>query len=52
MGTEVLALHVRSLPKSGGDTFISSSWAIYEELKVSHPETLKVLQTPDWPIQV
>ncbi|KAK3906362.1 hypothetical protein C8A05DRAFT_40786 [Staphylotrichum tortipilum] len=52
LGTEVLALHVRGLPKSGGDTFISSSWAIYEELKASNPETLKALQARDWPIQV
>jgi len=52
MGAEVLALHVRALPKSGGGTFVSPSWTIYEELKASYPEALKTLQAPNWPVQV
>jgi len=52
MGTEVLALHVRCLPESGGDTFVASSWAIYKELVASYPKVLEALCDPSWPIQV
>ena len=52
MGTDVLALHVRSLAEAGGDTFVSSSWTIYKELVSSYPEVLKALCDANWPIQV
>ncbi len=52
MGTDVLALHVRSLAEAGGDTFVSSSWTIYKELVSSYPEALKALCDANWPIQV
>jgi hypothetical protein len=52
MGTDILALHVRSLAETGGSTFVSSSWTIYKELVASYPEILKALCDPSWPIQV
>lgn len=52
MGTDVLALHVRSLAETGGNTFVSPSWSIYKELAASYPEALKDLCDPSWPIQV
>jgi hypothetical protein len=52
MGTNILALHVRSLAEKGGSTFVSSSWTIYKELVASYPEVLKALCEPGWPIQV
>ncbi len=52
MGAEVLALHVRDLSESGGDTLIASSWTIYKELEASHPDDLKVLLERNWPVQV
>lgn len=52
MGADVLALHVRSLPESGGNTFVASSWTIYKELAKSYPTVLKALCDANWPIQV
>jgi hypothetical protein len=52
MGTDVLALHVRSLAETGGNTFITSSWAIYKELVASYPTALEALSDASWPIQV
>ncbi|KAG7289406.1 hypothetical protein NEMBOFW57_005777 [Staphylotrichum longicolle] len=52
MGTDVLALHVRSLAETGGSTFVSPSWSIYKELAASYPEALKDLCDPNWPIQL
>ncbi|KAL2016171.1 hypothetical protein VTK56DRAFT_4111 [Thermocarpiscus australiensis] len=52
MGTEILALHIRSLAESGGNTFVASSWTIYKELVASYPEVLETLCDPSWPIQI
>lgn len=52
MGADVLALHVRSLAETGGNTFVASSWTIYMELARSYPDALKTLSDPSWPIQV
>ncbi|KAL2162884.1 hypothetical protein VTH06DRAFT_6720 [Thermothelomyces fergusii] len=52
MGADVLALHVRSLPESGGSTFVASSWTIYRELAESYPTVLRALCDANWPIQV
>jgi len=52
MGTDILALHVRSLPMGGGSTFVASSWTIYRELVASYPTVLEALCDPSWPIQV
>ncbi|KXX81456.1 hypothetical protein MMYC01_201762 [Madurella mycetomatis] len=52
MGTDVLALHIRSLAEIGGSTFVASSWTIYRELVTSYPEVLETLRHPGWPIQV
>jgi hypothetical protein len=52
MGADILALHVRSLAETGGDTFVASSWTIYKELAASYPEALAALCDPSWPIQV
>ncbi|KAK4100171.1 Clavaminate synthase-like protein [Parathielavia hyrcaniae] len=52
MGTDLLALHIRSLAAAGGSTFVASSWTIYKELVVAYPEVLKALVEPSWPIQV
>ncbi|KAK4114827.1 Clavaminate synthase-like protein [Canariomyces notabilis] len=52
MGTDVLALHVRSLAEAGGNTYVASSWTIYKELAASYPEVLEALCHANWPIQV
>lgn len=52
MGTDVIALHVRSLAEEGGNTFVASSWTIYKELATSYPQALELLCEPCWPIQV
>ncbi|KAL2268901.1 hypothetical protein VTJ83DRAFT_3747 [Remersonia thermophila] len=52
MGTEVLALHVRSKAHAGGDTYVASAWTIYKELMASYPDVLEQLCDPSWPIQV
>ncbi|KAK3501992.1 hypothetical protein B0T13DRAFT_217460 [Neurospora crassa] len=52
MGTDVIALHIRSLAEEGGNTFVASSWTIYKELATSYPEVLELLCEPCWPIQV
>ncbi|KAK4157542.1 hypothetical protein C8A00DRAFT_11610 [Chaetomidium leptoderma] len=52
MGTDILALHIRSLAETGGNTFVASSSNIYNELVTSYPEALKALCDPSWPIQV
>lgn len=51
MGVDCLALHVRGLADRGGHTWIASSWTIFQEL-LSFPDTLEVLASPKWPIQV
>lgn len=52
MGTDTIALHVRSLAEEGGNTFVASSWTIYRELMTSFPQVLELLCEPCWPIQV
>ncbi|KAK0636401.1 hypothetical protein B0T17DRAFT_503857 [Bombardia bombarda] len=52
MGADILALHVRALAQKGGATFVASSWTIYRELMMSHPEILTVLSKAEWPIQI
>ena len=52
MGTDVLALQVRSLAETGGNTFVASSWTIYTELVKAYPDVLQTLCDPSWPIQV
>lgn len=52
MGTDILALHARSLAETGGNAFVASSWTIYKELAASYPKALEALRQPSWPIQV
>lgn len=52
MGTEILALHVRECAEYGGHTCLSSGWTVYNELSTCHPEELRTLMAPNWPIQV
>ncbi len=52
MGADILALHFRSLADKGGDTFVSSSRAIYEDLRSCNTTALEELLAPKWPIQV
>ena len=52
MPAEVLALHVLRCAEEGGHTYISSGWTVYNELLSRHPEELRILMTPNWPIQV
>ncbi|KAK4203055.1 hypothetical protein QBC40DRAFT_31627 [Triangularia verruculosa] len=52
MGIDILALHVRSLAETGGNTFIASSLSIVKELEKSYPHVIQVLQEIAWPIQV
>ncbi|KAJ4409470.1 hypothetical protein N0V85_004086 [Neurospora sp. IMI 360204] len=52
MGTDTIALHIRSLAEEGGNTFVAASWTIYGELMTSYPQVLELLCEPCWPIQV
>ncbi|KAK1779894.1 hypothetical protein QBC45DRAFT_123154 [Copromyces sp. CBS 386.78] len=52
MGTDTIALHIRSLAEEGGNTFVASSWTIYRELVTSFPQVLELLCEPCWPLQV
>lgn len=52
MSVDILALHVRALAKHGGATFLASSWTIYQELEATHPDIIKILSEPTWPLQL
>ncbi|KAK0720303.1 hypothetical protein B0H67DRAFT_599823 [Lasiosphaeris hirsuta] len=52
MGVDILALHVRAQAEHGGDTYVASSQAIYQELMASYPKISKVLSQSDWPVQI
>lgn len=40
---DVVGLFYREVSKSGGDLFVSPSWAVYNHLLVHYPEVVNVL---------
>jgi len=44
----VLALFYLNLAESGGETMLSSSWTIYNELASTRPDIIKTLANNDW----
>ena len=52
MGCDIMGLQVRSSAYSGGNTYLSSAWKVFNELLHFEPEVLQTLLTPDWPVQV
>lgn len=52
MGCEILALQYRQIAQQGGATSVSSATTICNELAAHHPEALRELMTPDWPVQL
>ncbi|PFH61073.1 hypothetical protein XA68_18281 [Ophiocordyceps unilateralis] len=52
MGCDILALQVRQSAESGGCTYLSSAWAVFNQLLRQEPDLAKVLLTPNWPVQI
>lgn len=52
MGSDILALQARECAKSGGRTYLASSWSIHNDLARRQPEVLETLFSNSWPIQV
>lgn len=52
MGCETLALHYRAVAQNGGATSVVSATTIYNELAAEHPDDLRALMAPDWPVQL
>ncbi|KND89360.1 hypothetical protein TOPH_05967 [Tolypocladium ophioglossoides CBS 100239] len=52
MGCDLLALQVRRSAHSGGSTYLSSVWAVFNTLVREEPEVARSLLTPDWPVQI
>ncbi|KAK8026329.1 hypothetical protein PG991_003385 [Apiospora marii] len=49
--TDILGMQTRGLAASGGGHLIVSTWRIYNELLQERPDVLKLLLTPDWPVE-
>lgn len=52
MGSDILALQARECAKTGGGTYLASSWCIHNDLARRQPEVLETLFSKSWPIQV
>ncbi|KJZ77238.1 hypothetical protein HIM_03559 [Hirsutella minnesotensis 3608] len=52
MGCDILALQVRQSALTGGFTYLSSGWTVFNHLAREEPEVLRVLLTPNWPVQI
>ncbi|KAI0392827.1 Clavaminate synthase-like protein [Xylariaceae sp. FL0594] len=52
MGSDILAIHVRSCAARGGGTFVSSAAAIYNAMMKTNPWAVHTLAKHNWPIQV
>ncbi|KAM0380539.1 hypothetical protein ACHAPY_000269 [Fusarium culmorum] len=42
----------RDSANKGGNTYLSSSWTVFNKLLDREPEVIKTLLTPDWPVQL
>ncbi len=51
---DVLALHVRNDggPQAGGEQYVVSFWAIYNELLKTDPEVLETMAEASWPFEL
>ncbi|POR31577.1 Uncharacterized protein TPAR_08235 [Tolypocladium paradoxum] len=52
MGCDILALQVRHSAHSGGHTYLSSAWAVFNALVREESEVARSLLTPNWPVQI
>ncbi|KAM0292031.1 hypothetical protein ACHAO9_003594 [Fusarium lateritium] len=52
MGCDILSLQVRNSANKGGYTYLSSAWTVFNDLLNREPEVVKLLLTPDWPVQL
>ncbi|KAF5245829.1 hypothetical protein FAUST_1616 [Fusarium austroamericanum] len=52
MGCDILSLQVRDSANKGGNTYLSSSWTVFNKLLDREPEVIKTLLTPNWPVQL
>ncbi|RCI16087.1 hypothetical protein L249_1836 [Ophiocordyceps polyrhachis-furcata BCC 54312] len=52
MGCDILALHARQSAISGGCTFLSSAWKVFNHLIRQEPDTAATLLASDWPVQI
>lgn len=52
MGCDILSLQVRHSAKNGGYTYLSSAWAVFNDLLSTEPEVVKTLLAPNWPVQL
>lgn len=52
MGAEILTLQYRQLAKVGGATSVASATTILQELSATHPDVVRTLQAPTWPVQL
>ncbi|PTD13488.1 hypothetical protein FCULG_00004865 [Fusarium culmorum] len=49
MGCDILSLQVRDSANKGGNTYLSSSWTVFNKLLDREPEVIKTLLTPTGP---
>ncbi|PNY29040.1 Uncharacterized protein TCAP_01040 [Tolypocladium capitatum] len=52
MGCDILALQVRHSAHSGGYTYLSSAWTLFNTLVREEPEVAVSLLTSNWPVQI
>ncbi|PHH58614.1 hypothetical protein CDD81_5080 [Ophiocordyceps australis] len=52
MGCDIHGLQVRHCAEKGGYTYLSSAWTIFNKLMSCEPGVIKILMTPDWPVQI
>ncbi|KAH7152810.1 hypothetical protein EDB81DRAFT_648748 [Dactylonectria macrodidyma] len=52
MGCDILSLQVRDCAVTGGYTYLSSTWSVFNDLLNREPEVVKTLLTPNWPVQI
>lgn len=52
MGAEILTLQYRHLAKAGGATSVASATTIVQELASTHPDVVRTLMAPTWPVQL
>ena len=52
MGCDTLALQVRQSVDSGGDTYLASTWTVFNKLLTDEPDVARTLLDPSWPVQL
>ncbi|CAJ2510527.1 Uu.00g133360.m01.CDS01 [Anthostomella pinea] len=52
MGCDILAMHVRQRAATGGDSYVASCGAVYNDLMTTNAWAVHTLTEANWPIQV